>query len=690
MTRYRVRLLAALMLISALVLSACANAPVEPTAAPVEPTAAAVAPTTAPAQPTTAAEPAPAEPTTAPAAATMSDQPYRIGIFSDITTTNYWSYFGPNGTTWNAYILNPQRLTLYGLSDKRFEVIPLLALEMPTRPLPKESDFWVSEIKLRENAKWSDGTPVTAKDFAFSANTVVQMQLPGNWGSTYDWNFLDRVEAVDDYTAKLYYKQEPGLAVHEWGALQGPIMQEAYWAPIVEQARSAVGALDAAPADTASDEEKAAYEEKLTEAMNLLYNHEPVNEPTASGWAQGSREPGAFVENVANPDYFQLGANVSVYANGAYVEEGNGYEIKVGDPVSQQIASYTVGPHTNSTVYTVYGSQDAAILALKNGEIDFILNPIGLQAGLLNQVENQPGITVLRNPINGYRYMTFNTRREPMGNVAFRQAIATLIDKEFVTKNVLQGVAFPANTFVAPGNAVWYDENVPLWGFKDDGTAMNQGERVAKAVELLTAAGFSWEAGSPPVYNADTQQTENVSRLLLPDGQPVPDLKLLAPVPSYDPLRSTFAIWIERWMQDIGIPVTTDLKAFNVLRAQMVLEQDFDMALAGWSVGIFPNDLQAFFHSTRAGKGDFNSGGYSNPEFDALSDGILTCTTYEDCKEIASNLQTILSTELPYVILFETGIIEAYRSDALQYPYTETLSGLQYINGMTMTVSVLN
>ncbi|NJN14904.1 MAG: hypothetical protein HC822_00615 [Oscillochloris sp.] len=339
---------------------------------PAEPTAA------QPAEPT-AAQPAPAEPTTAPAAAEMSDAPYRIGIFSDITTTNYWSYLGPNGTQWNSYILNPQRIALYALSDRRFEIIPQLALEMPTRPLAKEGDFWVSEITLRDNATWSDGTPVTARDFAFTANTVVEMELPGNWGSIFDWNFLDRVEAPDEYTVKLYYSQEPGLAVHEWGALQGPIMQEAYWAPIVADARVAVGALDPLP-EGASAEDQTAYEERLTEAMNILYNYEPADEPTAAGWMQGSREPGAFIENIANPSFFQNGAAVSVFANGAYVEQGNNYEIGIGEPVSEMIADYVIGPHSESTVYTVYGSQDAAILALKNGEIDFILNPLGLQA----------------------------------------------------------------------------------------------------------------------------------------------------------------------------------------------------------------------------------------------------------------------------------------------------------------------
>lgn len=686
----RVRLLAALLLGGAVALSACANAPAppppEPTVAQDAPTAAAVAPTTADAPAPTAAA---AEPTAAAPAAQASDQPYRIGIFSDVTTTNYWSYLGPNGSQWNFYILSPQRVGLYGLSDKRFELIPQVAVEMPARPLEQEGELWVATVKLRDNVTWSDGTPLTAKDYAFTGNTVLQLQLPGNWTGYFDWNYIERIEAPDDTTVKLYYKAEPGIATYEWGALQAPIMQEAYWAPVVEQARAAVGALTP-PADSASDEEKAAFEARTVEALNELYNHEPVDEPTAAGWAQGSREPGAFIENSANPDFFQSGAQVSVYANGAYQELGEGYEIAVGDPVSQQIAAYTVGPHTPATVYTVYGSQDAAILALKNGEIDYILNPIGLQSGLRAQVENQPGISVLENPVNGYRYLGFNMRRKPMDSLAFRQAVATLIDKEFVTKNVLQGAAFPMETFIPEANAAWYEPEVSRYGFKDDGAAMTRGERVARAVELLSEAGFTWEAGSPPVYDETAEATTNVSRLVGPDGEPVPDLGLLAPVPSYDPLRSTFAVWVERWLSDIGIPVRSELKNFNVLRDQVVNQQDFDMYILGWSLDIFPSNLHDFFHSERSSLGDLNSGGFSDPEYDAAAEELLSCTTLERCREIAGQLQQTLSGSLPYVVLFDTGIIEAYRGEVLAFPYTDTLSGLQYLAGLPTTVSVQN
>ena len=706
MPRNRLMASLGLLMITALVLAACGAPAQAPQANATQTTETSAAPTTgsneapatestaAPAEqatlaateePTTAAE---AQPDTPPV--TASDEPYRVGIFSDLTTVNYWSYLGPNSSVWNAYVLSPQRVALYGLSDKRFELIPAIATELPERPLEKEGEFFVAEIEMRPGINWSDGTPLTAKDVAFTANTALELQLPGNWAGTFDPVYLDHVEAVDDNTVKFVYNVEPGLAVHEWGALQGPILSEAYWRQVVEQAKTAVDALTP-PAEDAPQEEQDAYQEKLNEALNVLYSHEPNGEPLAGAFTFGKWEKGAFVENQANPDYYQKGAQVEVYENGAYneVKEGDGgYTITTGEPSGETIAAYTVGPHTPSVVYTIYGSQDAAVLALKNGEIDYFLNSLGLQAGLQAQLEGQEGLTTIRNPINGYRYLSFNMRKEPMNDVAFRQAVATLIDKEFVTNQILQGAAFPVYTFISEGNTVWASPDVPKFGLKDDGTAMTREERVNKAIEILEAAGYKWEGDKKPSWDADNLKVVTGGKLVAPSGKPLEQMELLAPGPGYDPLRSTFAIWIEQWLNEFGIPVKANLTGFNILRDQVVVQQQFDMYILGWSLGIFPNDLQAFFHSSRSGPGDLNSGGYSNPEFDKQADQILTCTTFDACKQIAADLQKTLGTELPYVVLFETGIIEAYRSDTLEYPYTDTLSGIQYLNGMPATVKV--
>lgn len=660
-------IIAGLLTALAMLVAACKPAPTPtPTPAPV-------------ATPTPAPTPTP---TPVPA------KPYKVGIFSDLTTTNYWNYLGPAATVWNAYVLNPQRVSLYGLADRTFQIVPGVADGMP-EPLKQEGEFWVSVVKMKKGIMWSDGKPLTAHDVAFTVNTALELKLPGNWATIYDPNFLDHVEAVDDYTVKFVYKQKPGLAVHEYGALQGPILSKAYWEPIVNEAKKALAALTPPP-EGATEEEKKAYEEKRSEALNVLFGHEPKDEPVAGAFIFSKWEKGAFAENIANPNYFFKGVKVTEYKNGAYKEVKPGvYEfVGYGEPTGDVDKEWEVGPFVSSVIYTLYGTQDAAILALKNGEVQYVLNPLGLQRGLRAQIEADPNLAVIENPTNGFRYMGFNCRKPPMNDKAFRQAVAVLIDKEFVAKTVLQGIAFPLYTLVPPGNKAWYTDEVPKFGLKEDGTPMTREERINKAIEILEAAGYKWEGDKKPTWDKANRQVIPGGRLIMPDGKPVPEMELLAPSAGYDPLRATFAIWIEKWLNEFGIPVKANLTGFNIIVTRVFDEQNFDMWMLGWSLGIFPDYVRDFFHSERAGLGDFNAGGYSNPEFDRLADEIKTCDTYESCKKIADQIQKVLAEELPYVVLFDTGIMEAYRAAEVEYPYTDTLGGLQYVNGLPALVHI--
>ena len=587
---------------------------------------------------------------------------YRIGVFEDVTTLNYWAANGPDNTVYNSYML-PQRLSLYGLSDKYFTFTPNAAKALPD-PLVQEGDFWVVSIPMRDDIKWSDGTAFTAKDFAFTASTVLKFGLiSGNWSSWYDPNFLDHVEAVDDYTAKIYYHTKPGLARHERGTLQSPILAAHYWEPVAAEAAASIDALGESPAEDALAAAQ-------TEAQDKLFAHVPDGEPTAGGFMVAKWEKGAFMEMAPYTDYFNSGLTIEQYANGAY-KDSDGFV--TGAPEGDVETTLNVGPNVEAVIYTIYGSQDAAILAMKNGEVDFVLNSLGLQRGLANQIKSDPNLTVLENQTNGFRYLSFNNRRRPMNDCAFRQAMAVLIDKEFVTGTILQGVAFPLYTFVPEGNEAWYFSDTPQVG-----KGLDREQRTNLAREILKQAGYTWEGGVEPTWDADNRQVTPAGALLMPDGVKVPALRMLAPSPGYDPLRSTFAIWIETWATEFGIPLKAELAGFNVIVPQIFTEQNFDMYILGWSLGMFPSYLRDFFSEEQAAQDGNNAGGYISPEFEELSAGLLTCETQEACKELSDQVQILLATELPYVVLFDTGIIEAYRSASVEYPYTSQLSGLQY------------
>ena len=605
-------------------------------------------------------EPSPVEAVTEEVEITDEERVYQIGISEDLTTTNFWAYLGPDGTIWNRYVLGGGKLGLYTYSDQRFDWVPGLASDFPSALREEEVDgvtLWTTEVPLKQGVKWSDGNDVTADDFVFTAQTVADLQLSGNWPAIVDPEYFSHAEALDPYHLKIYFKQKPGLARWQFGLAFMPIFSKAYWEPVVEEAKLAG---------------------EMTEQHKALYAHSGDGEPTAGGFGFGKWERGAFAEKNRNDGFYFTDSTVTEYSNGAYAESKPGaFEFTAfGDPSGDVALEYTVGPYADSVIYSIYGSQDATVLALKKGDIDFMLNPLGLSKGLQEQLEGAEGLTTIENPSEGVRYLGFNTRRAPMDNKAFRQAVAILIDKEFITSTVLQGVALPVYAMVPTGNAAWHNANVPTYG-----QGLSRAERVAEAVELLKGAGFTWE--TEPRVSEDGRFVEQEGEgLKLPSGEPMPFLNVLSPSPGYDPLRSTFAIWIERWLNEVGIPVRADLTGFNLIVEKVFDQQDFDMWILGWGLTLFPDYLEAFFHSKYSDLEGYNAGGYSNAEFDRLADELVAETDVGEAQQQVFKMQEFLAEELPYITLFTTPIVETYRSEKLEFPYTDTLGGLQNTNAM--------
>ena len=611
----------------------------------------------------------PAEQGEATVAATATEDTgpkiYKLGIFEDLTTTNYWSYLGPDTTIWNSYVLAGGKPSLYSLSDQRFDWIPSAASEFPT-PVVEETvggtTLWTTEVPMKKGMKWSDGNEVTAEDFIFTAHTVRDMELTGNWSSSVDTEYFDHADALDPYKLKIYFKQKPGLARWQFGLAFMPILSKAFWEPVVEDAKT---------------------QGTIVEQQRALYAHVPENEPSAGGYVFNKWENGAFAEKVKNPDYYFEGSSIKQYSNGAYSESKPGvFDFNAyGDAYGETTLEFGIGPFADSSIYSIFGNQETAVLALKKGDIDYMLNPLGLQRGLQQQLKGQEGLETLENSNNGFRYLSFNMRRAPMDNKAFRQAIAILIDKEFLASTVLQGVAIPMYTTVPEGNGFWYNPDVSLIG-----KGLSRPDRTEQAVKLLKDAGFTWEK-EPKVSKNGTVEVEGEG-LRLPNGDPMPELELLSPSPGYDPLRSTFAIWIERWLNDVGIPVKAKLTDFNVIVEKIADPEGFDIFILGWGLTNFPDYLESFFHSRHAEGDGLNRGGYSNPEFDALAEQLLSETDLNAARDQVFKMQEFLADDLPYVVLFTTPLLESYRSDRLTYPYTKTLGGLQSTNGMASAVVI--
>ena len=325
---------------------------------------------------------------------------------------------------------------------------------------------------------------------------------------------------------------------------------------------------------------------------------------------------------------------------------------------------------------------------MTTGDIDYLFNPLGLEKGFLDRVRQAPDLEVVTNLDNGVFYLGFNTRKGPMSIKAFRQAVATLIDKEFVTQSILQDAAIPMYAMVPEGNTFWHNDATAQIG-----QGMNQAERIAQAVALLKDAGFTFEREPEVSEDGDFVSTPGQG-LRMPDGSEIPALELIAPSAGYDPLRSTFAIWIERWLTDLGIPVRAQLVGFNVLVDRLfsdTVADDLDMWILGWGFSVFPSYLENIFHSRHAPEnedGGSNWGGYANPEFDALAFALLSETTIEGAREKVHQMQALLADDLPYVTLFTTPKVDVFRPSRVEYPYTSVLGGMAQQQGLQHVVLI--
>jgi ABC-type transport system substrate-binding protein len=392
------------------------------------------------------------------------------------------------------------------------------------------------------------------------------------------------------------------------------------------------------------------------------------------------RQEGAFSRNTANTDYY-----------------GKGREITSGIATGTGDVTYTVGPYAGEAVFSLYGGQDAAVLALAAGEVDYLLNPLGMQRGLLRQVEGNTDLTAVVNPTNGFRYLAFNLRKEPMSVPQFRDALALMIDKEFMANNVLQGVAFPLYATMPQGNTKWYNAAVAD-EIASEFVGKTMQERLEGAVALLKEGGFAWDVEPTMATDGDG----NILNAVVPgegitlNGNSIPELEIIAPGPGYDPLRATYSIWIETWLNQLGFDAEANPTDFNALVDRVYgIQEDgtlaFDMYILGWSLGspAFPTYHESFFASkndTLVNEGD-NAPGFSNAEVDALIEEYNVAQSEEEAYDIMWQIERILAAEKPYVLLFDTGILEFYRQTNVAFPFTQTLSGLQFQSGMQGTVT---
>lgn len=536
--------------------------------------------------------------------ARAGERVHRVAILDEPRTGSVVAAIGPDATTYTHAVVLPLYSSLYGIAPPPWGLMPAVAASAPTPIVLEvrgERIFFTSVVPLRRDVHWSDGTQLTAEDVAFSYNAILAIgpdALGGNWPVMVDPAVVDHVEALDEHTVKFWLKKIPGLFEWEYGVLGAVILQKARWEPVVTEALASQD-----PAGT----------------LASFRDERPV---ASGGWVAGSNQPGTFWELVRDLSSIAEYERIVFYEHGgmAIQNVASSFSYRSGEPRGAVQFAVAGGTEADRAVFRLYPDRDTAEKALAAGEVDEV-----------------------RGPASGLRYLAFNLSRKPMDDRAFRQAVATLIDKEFVARELPEGAAEPLHTVVPREDAYWHHPGVNVWG-----EGMSREERLREAVRILKEAGYTWE--KEPVVDPAAGVVEPGVGLRMPGGDPVPGLELLAPGPGYDPLRTAFATWIERWVKSLGVPVHLRFSDFNGVVDRMY-SREFDMVIMGWSLGTYPDHLYLFFHSSQTGRG-WNFTGYSNPEYDRTVEALRAAKELDEARRLSFRAQEILAEDVPYVVLF--------------------------------------
>jgi len=554
-----------------------------------------------------------------------------------------------------------------------------------------DGERWTISAPLREGVVWSDGEPVTADDYLFTTELIEDLGLGGFWLEQHpiripddpdtpedeEVRWIESVHAPDPHTVEIILGDELPDPVTYGNLLSARIMPEHFWGPIVEACRD-------------EDDPKA-----------CLCEADATGEPSAAAFMVESWGSGE-VTLAANPDSYWRGVTETHYANGAITATGGPLDIDqtcgVGDPEDGHVLTqWQVGPFVEKVRIIGYDSYEAALDAFIRGDIDYVMYGafFAWPEAYRERILNLPDIQVAVNPVEVHGAISFNLRKAPMDDLAFRQALAYVIDREAILADAPES-GIPAYSLISPYIPAWHTDDVNHWG-----RGMTDPERLDAAVQVLEDAGYTWTARPQAVRDADGDYTGEIidgEGLTQPDGTLVPDLDYLAPADKR--LRCIAGDWVSRFAARLGITITlqpTDLETIFELvgEGEGLAPEDglaWDMVNLAtdspprWPCGAHQwmfdadNDV-AVNPAPNAG----NITGYINPEFEALSDALDAATSIEEARPICAAMEANIANNVPIIVLWNRVVTDFWR-DTIELPDTTLIGGTSWMTFMLAKV----
>lgn len=397
--------------------------------------------------------------------------------------------------------------------------------------------------------------------------------------------------------------------------------------------------------------------------------------PSLATWPYGVGTAPIMASHVWGPQLGSITTKEELFALDGQNDVAGGPIDIINVEESTIVARSNPGYPSNETAaiveYVVFGSEAESIVGLTEGRVHVLASPNGLKPAQVSALAKAADVATVSNPKFGVRYLSFNTNREPMDKIAFRQAVAFLLNPDALASDLTDSPA--SHTMLPAAATAWYNEDTAAEIVATRGTGSES--ELAGVIATLKEIGYSWTV-EPKMVDGVIAAGEG----LLIGGRPPAALTILTSGDSYDPARPEYIGRIAESIELLGfkvIPVTTDFA--SVVDLTFTPGEDgqihYDMAVLGWSLG--NPSLPGFYGDLFGSEGIANNTGYSSTAMDALIKKLGSAPDVDSARGTIWRIESLIAADLPYIPLYSSQITEAYRSDLVGFPDDQILGGIQ-------------
>ena len=492
------------------------------------------------------------------------------------------------------YILKNIFYPLLSIDFNTLELVPVVAEARPEIEITEDNKMNIT-YRIRKEAKWDDGTPITPKDVEFALKVIKNPKVDNVNNKPY-FEFIEDMVFYDDDPQKFTFKCKDVYILAEVQSGDIPLMPMKVYDPKNLMAEFTI--------------------EQLSNNQDELANNEKIVE---------------FATDF-NSEKYQRDKE-SIIGCGPYLldEWQTGQKIVLkrkenwwGDALAGAGMYFDI--HPSKIVYQTINDQTTAKEALKAGEVDVMR---GIKAKdfqeLLKNDKFKANFNSHTPPQMAYTYLGLNVRKPMFSDKRTRKALAHLIDVDKIIDKIALGYGTRAVGPIHPAKKKQYNNNIKPYEYNPE-----------KAKALLAEAGWSDTDGDGVLDNTiNGEKIKFEMSYLYNQG---------------NDSRKAVGLMFQEEARKIGITVNVVSQDWSIF-LEHTKQHDFDMYYGAWISTPIPNDHKQIYH-TSSYNGGSNYTGFGNDETDALIDAIRVEIDEDKRAELNYKFQEILHDECSYIYLY--------------------------------------